>query len=803
MSRPDPGARRLEWLFSGRGTHQVWGRDRLIHRLAVLLLFCIYAYLFAPFSFGDKRVQVPEEGELDARQQTLLVEDSIDKLLTDPRSFYDTAILYPDRNQLRTLEPILGYALVGLPLRTILRLNDVDVFEALRWVIVFTCLIYAYLLFRAIGVDVALSVAGAVLCLSQPDLVNDIGRLNIICLPLIVPVLYHGVMAWTSGRLRHSVGLFVVAALYPLCGMVNATLSLMAALFILPLLVRMLAAQHREKRLAACLLPIVLAGVLDGAVTAPWLLDRSDLAIYVSDAFLQIKHWNAMAAPGRVGEIPGFVTAQIGWGVAATLVLLCLCVSLQHAGLKPRATGGEKGANDGARQPEPALPAQAYLSVVCVAALGLAISASYLSGRLALPWLKLVFQIVCYGTLLLYWRRQIRFVISSDQQGIRNYVVMLSAGLGVFACLMSFGPVYVSNSGPLASHIMRLLLDVLPPLRAIREFYRVWILGILFVSIYLTVRLASAVRLRSPLTRVSAAVVIVAAAMLSLYNRPLIGSTDIEAPRNIVELASHSRGRGALYVHPRMQWHTPLGVWMIPIAKALGRPIVNGYLGIAPPWFGYASSVLHRFPDPESLWLLQTWKVNTVVSLAGPVGAIQGERSAFVDKVFENADGAIYEIAAPPRDVPHPSGDKCLASEGLVRLDGGLPQAERVDGGASLTMPVPKGFRVRRVEIAFRQSAVEQIPESIDVYAIEGAGRVRLNQDHSGEWIESLAAAALVRRESPVATIGLSGAEHRALQIELRKAERQRNTEQSTYANWWHLSLPPVERIGLCGEWTR
>ena len=757
--------------------------------MLVLFLFAICAYFLAPFSFGDKRMFVPPDGELDARQQTLLVADGVDKLLTNPLSFYDTAILYPDRNQLRTLEPILGYAVLALPLRTILRFNDVDAFEALRWLVIFTCFIYAYLLFRAVGIDIALSAAGAVLCLSQPDLVNDIGRLNILCLPLIVPVLYHGIMASRSGRLRHSVGLFVFAALYPLCGMVNTAISLIALLVILPLLLKMLAAPPRRKRLTACLLPILLAGVLDAVVMAPWLLDRSDLAVYVGEAFLQIKRWNALVAPGRLGDMPGFVTSQVGPGLAAGLAMLCAFILLGHV----------RGAlQDDVRQPEP--PAQAYLLVVCGVALALALSRSFRSASAVLPWLQLAFHVACYVTLLLYWRRQIGFVISGDQNGMRNYVVMLSAGLGVFLCLMSFGPVYVSNDGPLANHIMRVLLYLAPPLRAIREFYRIWILGIVFLSIYVTIRLAMAVRQSGPITRVGAAVVLVAATMFPAYNRTLIASTSIETPTEIVALASHSRATGAIYVHPRLQWNTPLGVWMISIAKALGRPMVNGYLGIAPPWFGYASSVLHRFPDPESLWLLRTWKVTTVVSL---VGAVAGEDPAIVDKLFEDGTGVLYELDAPPADLPHPSGTKCVVSEGQVRIDGASSPPERVDGGAALTVTVPNGFVAKQVEVAFRPSLVEQIPESIDVYALEGPGRVRLNQDHSGEWIESLAADALLGRHSPLATIRLDGSEHRKLLIEFRKAARQRNTDQNTYANWWHLSLPPLGRIELCGEWTR
>lgn len=356
--------------------------------------------------------------------------------------------------------------------------------------------------------------------------------------------------------------------------MINAVISVMAVLFILPLLLKMLAAQRRQKHLAACLLPIFLAGVLDALVLAPWMLDRSDIAVYVGDAFLAIKHWNAMEPPVRLQDIRVFVTGWIGPSLVVALAALGVSIAIA------RVSRVQKG---DALKLEPAPPAQAYLAVVCALALGLAIASSHPSGRLALPWLKLVFHVTGYMTLLLYWRQQFLFVASSDQNSIRNAVVMLGAGLGVFLCLMSFGPVYISNNNPLASHIMRVLLLVLPPLKSIREFNRIWVMGVLFLSVYATVRIGMAVRLRAPIVRASAAAAIAAAAMSSLYSRSLVASDVIEAPPDFFALASHSRRTGALYVHPYMKWNTLSGLWMIPSAKVLGRLIVNGSLGIQPP----------------------------------------------------------------------------------------------------------------------------------------------------------------------------------------------------------------------------
>jgi hypothetical protein len=103
-----------------------------------------------------------------------------------------------------------------------------------------------------------------------------------------------------------------------------------------------------------------------------------------------------------------------------------------------------------------------------------------------------------------------------------------------------------------------------------------------------------------------------------------------------------------------------------------------------------------------------------------------------------------------------------------------------------MTVKVPDGFVAQAVEVKIGQSIVEQITDEIGIYAFEGARRVRLNQEHSGEWIESLTADALLRREPPVATIRLNRPERTEFQVELRNSDK-----------------PPIERIVLIGEWTR
>jgi hypothetical protein len=744
-----------------------------VETVLALVAFSVLAYLIVPVSYGDKRVYVLEGRELDATQGCLLTACGIDKLLTDPLSFYDTAILYPDRNQLRSTEPFLGYAILGLPLRVFLRLGDVDLFEVLRWAIVFTSLTYAYLFHRAIGIGVTISVAAAVVCLSQPAFLHEIERLQVVCIPLILPVLYHGLMVWKSGRLVlfHSASLFFFVALYPLCGAINATIMVMAALFVLPLMLKTVADLRRRKRLAALLVPVILAAVVDALALAPWLLDRSDLKAYATDAFLQIKHWNPTNVPLRVQHIPQFLAGRVGWSVAAALIVLSVFVVKRRVETRRTGDSSEDGRS-------PAF--EKHLLVLLVPALAMLVGASYGFNRQVAPWLGLLFDVVCVVTLLLYWRAQMFLSVVADEEGAGRYVVMLSAGLAVFLCFMSFGPAYGSNIHPLATNLMRVLLGVLPPLKSIREYDRIWTFGILFLSLYVTVRLGTTLRSGGAAARTGATAIVIAAMMFDLHNRPVVASGDIEAPKDFIAVASKSRGKGAIYVHPVMKWNARSGVLMIAIARELGRPIVNGCLGICPPWFIYASSVLHRFPDPEALWLLRKWKVETVVGVTGDVA---GERSDEVAKVFDSGQGqVVWEIRPPRSDMTHPSAAMNPGARGQARMDVAWSQAGNEDR-ATVTVDVPGGFAAQTVEVQFGQSIVQRIPDEIAVYAFDGASRVRLNQDHAGEWIESLAADALMRRESPVAMVKLS--------------RPVRGTFQMAFRN---STKPPLERIVLIGE---
>ena len=736
-------------------------RDRA-RAAGVLLLFLVCGFLIAPFSYGDKHVLVPPGHDLDAVQQSLLIARGMDALVRAPRSYYDTDILYPDRNQLRTTEPLLGFALLGLPLRASLQVTDADVFDIVRWAVVVTSLCYAYLFFQSIGVDVAMAVAGALLCIAQPGLINGVERLQIVSIPLLFPVLYHWRAFWTTRKLRHGVGVFAFAALYPLCGVINAVVLAVAVLFTLPLLVATLAGKHR-RRLVCCLVPVVLAAAVDAVLLAPWLLDRSDLSVYATDAFLQIKHWNTAGVPTRMSDIVGFVDGRIGPGLVVALAALGIVVLFRRT--DPTTTDG----------------AQTSLGVLCIAAFVL-VSASQ-SAQRALPWLRVGFQVLCYVTLLLFWRRQMRLFASSDQKAVQSSIVALSAGLGVFLCLASFGPAYASNGSPLATHLTRALVAVLPQLKSIREFDRIWIVGVLFLSLYLTVRLGATARASSTMARALLAAAVGGVTMASVYARPLVASADIEAPQDFMALASRSRGAGAIYVHPYMKWNSMSGVRMIAIARDLKRPIVNGYLGIEPPWFAPAASVLHRFPDPETLWLLRKWKVETVISL---VGNVRVEEATGVNKVFESGTGVVYEVAPTAGEAVHPSVTECLASDARVRLDGATSTLTRAADGASVTVTAPAGFAVRRMEVAFRPSATEQMPDSIAVYSSDGGNRVRLNQNRSGDWVQSLAADALVRRRSPVATISLGPSTRQEFEVAFQKSY-----------------TPPLDGIALCGEWIR
>jgi hypothetical protein len=721
---------------------------------------------------------VPPAFELDAVLATLVVSDSIDKLLTTPSTFYDTAILYPDRNQLRSTEPFLGFALLGLPLRA-LRLNDVDIYEVVRWLMVTAAVAYAYLLFRIFGVGIALAAAGAVLCGAPRGLLYGIERLQFVSIPLFLPAMYHGIMiAVAADRTRllgHSVGLFVGAAMYPLLGAVNATIVAMAGVLALPWLAKALFGLRRQGRLLAFMLPLVLAVAVDAVVLGPWILDRADLAVYASDAFLQIKHWGATRLPGRLSHAWVFADSLIGRGPGLCLVavaFLSVHQRYRRKPLEPPSSGVATGTTV-ERHIWPLLVA-AFL-VVATSIAGLA-----QVQRIA----ALAFHMVCWVTLVVYWRDQMRAHIGGATKGeLASSAMLLSLGLGVFVSLMSFGPVYVSNDNALASSLLRALFEVVPPLKSIREFNRLWIFGAILLSGYAVVRLSVTLRRHPPAFEPAAAVLVMLGALSTIYTRELVASSYIEAPEDLVDLVAHSRRTGGVYVHRDMNWNSGSGVLMIAAARDTNRPFVNGYLGISPPWFDYARNVLHRFPDPEAVWLLRRWRVETVVQLPDSREAVDASSA---EKVFERGGAAVFDVAHPSAasDMEHPS-EAVRGTPGQVKIPATFSPAAVDARDAGVTVAVPEQFEIEAVEVRFHPSVVDQVPVAVAIYEYDGARGSRINRGRSGEWLHSLAADALVRRASPVATISVVSTSSKALLLEFESSAR-----------------PPIDRIVFVGRWS-
>jgi hypothetical protein len=528
----------------------------------------------------------------------------------------------------------------------------------------------------------------------------------------------------------------------------------------------------RERRLPAVAVPVLAAVAVDAIVLAPWLLDRADMAVYTNPAFLAIKSWRPTFVPLRVRQLPAFIDGRVGVSLAVAATILCVGLLTRYA--VRRTSGTHRSAAD--------RTAATFIWIVPVLALALAGLAAFGINREGAPLLGVLFDGGCTAALLMFWRSQVRLSGAKDQDDIVRHLVLATMGLGVFLSLVSFGPAYGTNRyHPVASGIATVLLDVVPPMKSIREFDRFWIFGVLLLSVAVVLTIGRALHGRAPLIRGIAVAVLLAAAGASLYGRPLVASPAIEAPKDFVALVAKSPGKGAIYVHPYMKWNSRSGVLMIAIARELGRPIVNGYLGINLPWFSYAANVLHRFPDPEALWLLRKWKVDTVVSLGSDV---KREGLEQVEKVGQQPDMVLWEVP-PASDLSHPSIEMSSASGAQERID---TLSTRRDRGGIITFGVtaPAAFSVRSVEIHFGQTAVPLMPVAVEIYGIEGTARVRLNEGLSGQWLESLAADALVRRESPVATVRLVRPATGELEVECMNS-----------------SDPPIDRIVLVGGRSR
>ncbi len=142
--------------------------------------------------------------------------------------------------------------------------------------------------------------------------------------------------------------------------------------------------------------------------------------------------------PGTISDYPAFLAAYLGPGLVAAFVLIALAQ----------------------RYWWPVLASAAFVVAAVMAhANGTIVSA-----------LQLIFHVTCWTTLFVFFERQLHWPEANEGAAVSRRAAMIAGGASVFLCLMSFGPVYISNDHPLASTMTRALLVLLPPLEAIREF---------------------------------------------------------------------------------------------------------------------------------------------------------------------------------------------------------------------------------------------------------------------------------------------------------------------------------------------
>lgn len=601
----------------------------LRRHLIPLLLFAAAAYAVAPASGEDQRLVMPEHLELGGLLGVEFLRAGTDQLLSNPTRYYDTDVLYPDVRQMRTTEPFIGFVILGLPFTTVLGLDDVRAFEALRWLLLWTGLVFAWRLLTLLEAGTWLSVAGALLIVLQPAVTGGFERVQVLSLPLIVGVLYFAITLWTAERpsLRDQWGVCATTMMYVMCGAYNVVITLAALLLLLPLAIRVVWALRGAQRLWAFVWPLAVAGVVNLLALWPWLTDRWDMSPFMGAPFLAIKHWNAMRPPSWTLPL-----APVFQGLV--LILLAVFVWWQvRARLDP--------------------PGQSFSRVA----------------RWTLAW------------------------------------------LGLFVCVFSFGPSFESNSNPLATDFMRWVSAVIPQLTAAREFDRFWTYGMTLLMVAGVGTLGAVMHARGRMAQRVVAVAVSVVALAPLVSRPLALTRPVEAAPWFVTLASQAPGSGGIYVHPLMQWNTPSCVLMIDAARQVERPFVNGCLGIAPPWFTIATDVLHRFPDPEALWLLRKWQVDAVVDLnaARPIDVTDAFRVSST-----HTDGRLFEILQPGPLSPHPS----LGTEALHRLARiEVPWTHGPSGGVVVAAPEDVLVWAVEVRLSLDHLVVHPVPTELVITA--------------------------------------------------------------------------------------
>lgn len=718
----------------------------------------------------------------DPLQTAVLVRFDVDSLLHHPTRYFQPPFLYPDPNPLRGTEPLIAEALLAVPFRLVLGDRPAPVFTLVRMLTLALLTLGTGLMLRELGARPELALLGGGLAVLVATTAIFFDRLQAVSLQWLPLGILFASRYWRHGRAAHAVAFGVCAFLTIQASVYTTVMLLTVVPFLLPLLRQV--RTGRGRRALALGGALVVAGGASLLALWPWLGQRGDVAAYASPAFAEEKSWGAVAL-NAIASIPPEYT-ESGWSPplpsrwngsypgAAFVLLAALVAALA---LMDLVSARRRGASAGG--PHAFVLSRWALALLLAALVATTALAARAGPR---PGAPLVAGVLLWGALGCWWLRLSLWPAArTEEDGLRLLASAASLAALVLFLLSLGSPIRLDAGGTaLLEGLFAPLSSVLTPLRHLRELKRFLLPAGWTAVVALVLMLELHLRRRPRALAVG-----LAAALLAVGIGERIRADTkkvlVPPPPLTYGLLQSSSGSGGLLELPFVPWGRIRAVHRMLWQPAHGRPIVGGKTGIDPGWYTPAREVFNEFPSEESVRLMRSWRLDSVLDPRegvpeGPLpdGVVlrgrQEERGGAREWRLFDLVPLEPSAALPPEPEPGPgtwlrpeaaTGDTAAARA----TDGSVDTAAEVASPKGLELQVPGTAAAVAVELDYGAGRFNRVPPQLSVLGLVNGEWTDLTRPPGGALLRARAADQLLWRQSARLVMALRPSAARRLRL--------------------------------------
>ncbi len=711
----------------------------------------------------------------DPLHTAVLLRFDVDSLLHHPSRYFRPPFLYPDPNPMRGTEPLIAEALLAVPFRLVLGDRPAPVFTWVRIVSLALLTLGTGLMLRELGTSRALALLGGGLAVLVATIPFFFDRLQAVSLQWLPLGIFFAARYWRRGRLVHAVAFGLGVFLTIQASLYTAVMLLGVVPFLLPLVGHgVIADRRRALTLAGAALA---AGALSLLVLSPYLAQRDDIAVYSRASFVGEKSWGAAALNALLTTAPeyeanrwppapparwdgAYPDAAVYPGAAFLLLVGVVMTLALVDGVKARREGRTDPSDT--RIFATTKPALALLLTALVGTLLLAARAGPTGAT------RIGAGVLLGGVLAAWWVRLALWPRGRDSEtGLR---LLASAGslAALVLLLLSFGsPIRLEAFGPpLLEGLFGPLSSVLTPLRELRELKRFlvpagWAAAVAFV---LMLELHLRRRPRALATALAVALLAVGVGERLHADTKKVFVPPPPAPYALLE---DSSGTGGLLELPFEPWGRVRSVHRMLWQPSHGRPIVAGKTGIDPGWYTPAREVFNEFPSEESVRLMRTWGLDSVLDRRRDAAPLDGDTlppgvvlRGRQDERGRRREWRLFDLV--PLDPSPTLAPETPPGPGTWRR----PEAGTADAAAALAtdgspdtageVTTPDGLELRlldggaavALELDYGPGRFNRVPPQLSVLGLVDGMWKDLTQPPSGALLRARAANQLLRRQS-------------------------------------------------------